>query len=116
MTNLFRRRPEIFYRQGDDVVIYPVAADRVAAYLSAGGVGVILRGTFTEDDVLAETDAGVEVQTPELIFETTQARADAAGIEKDRSAVEFDGKVYSVFRRTLSDPGFVRFWLRSEGY
>lgn len=115
MSNVFRRDFD-FYREGDDVIVYPVEAARVEAFLSRGGAGVPCRGTFIEDDVLAQTDNGAEVQVPEITFETTKARADAAGIAKDRSSIEYDGRVFTVLMRRAEDPGFVLVHLRADGY
>jgi len=112
--SLFREKLDVFYRKGDDVTVYPVAAPAAAAYLAAGGAGVVVRGLFTEEDVLAY-EGDVKVESRQITFETLRSRADAASIARNQSSIEFEDRLYTVIRITHVDPGAVLCWLRDDG-
>lgn len=108
--SIFGRDPDVFYAEGDDVTVYPCAAEDVAAYVNAGLTGATVRGLFyVRDDLADNGDVAVEVEQP--IFECT---VDAAGDMAPYShAIVYDDVTYAIVRRVFKDPSFYEFYLEA---
>lgn len=108
--SIFDRDLDLFHAEGHDVIVCPVAAEEVAAYVGAGNSGVTVRGLFyVRDDLAHNGEVAVEVEQP--IFETTRAAAAAAGLAPYTHSIVHADVVYNVVRRAFKDPGFCEFHL-----
>lgn len=110
--SLFRENLDVFYVEGDDVLVYPVAASGISGY---GGTPATVRGLFQANDELA-LDDGVPVSIQTERFETLKATAEAnsmplEGADTTSTSLVFDSKKFNLADVRQEDE-FVTYYLQ----
>lgn len=104
----------ILDRIGDaGLVLYPVRASAVRAYLGAGNAGTSIRGVVERRPILND-DLGqaVGVQNVAIVLTLDAETAEAHSVSDRQCSVAYKGRYYDIALVTPDDPGAVECTLR----